>query len=280
MFDPNALLVTQWQQGYRFIQDGKRFIAETPFSHLDGDPLEIFLEPRDSTILITDLGTTIGRLKRQRVSLSAPWREQAIRTVKATFGMDGRDGVLEADVEPSKLIEGLSGFIAGVLMISALAFRERREQVASEFPEEVFHFVEEHTQHLQPRIVRNWFQEKIDPQGTYTVDVAVLHNGDRRFVFAITSEHRCLTAAVTCYFLRFRQQLPFRSLAVFEAFSEIAPKESERIIGAADVVAPSLLGDRDKIEEFLLSSPPPPSVADRPPPGSNPPRRLVSLDPD
>lgn len=120
----SALVQAQTVESYQLIPDGKRLVAVTPFVHLDGDPVEVFVEQRGEQLVITDLGQTVARLYRDRVPLNTAWREQAIRTIRATFEVESDDGALVAYAQPSALLSRISAFVSAVLMISSLTFRE------------------------------------------------------------------------------------------------------------------------------------------------------------
>lgn len=234
----------------RLVEEGmNRYRVLTPFRFDDGDHLVIVLKKEEEGWVLTDEAHTFMHLTYDidEKDLLRGTRQKIIANTLSMFSVGDRDGELALAVPDERYGDALFSFTQALLKITDVKFLSR-ERARSTFVEDLRALLAD----VVPGDRRSfdWYDERRDPQGHYTVDCRV--NGMKRplFVHALTSDAK--TRDTTIALLQYEKWgLPHRSLAIFEDQESINRKVLARFSDVADKQFSSLTANRERIQIYL-----------------------------
>lgn len=199
-----------------------------PFYHEDGDMLDIFLVPNgDSGYLITDYGMTLMKLS-YTFDIETPYRQRILNQIINENEAVLIDDSIELNVDKKYLYDGVMRFIQIVSKVGSLAYL-KREFVKNMFYEDLTELVNEMFSEYKPIERFN----PIEGREELVVDYFLKHKNRNFFMFGVRDSYKAREATIAC--LEFQKaNLPFTSIIVHSAISELPKADLARITNAAD----------------------------------------------
>lgn len=226
-----------------------RFLVLTPFRFEDGDHFVIALKWENERWILTDEASTLMHLSYwlDDKALESGNRREIIDNSLSSYSVENREGELIIPVVEGRFGDALFNFIQALTKVTDVSFLSR-ERVQSTFLEDFREFLKANVQ--PERLEFDWTDRVNDPKGIYVVDARINHMKRPLFVYALPNNEKVSVATIAL--LTFEKwHIPFRSLAIFEDQTSIAPKPLARFSDVADKQFSSLEGNRPRIKQYL-----------------------------
>jgi hypothetical protein len=114
----------------------------TPFLDRHNDRIQIYLQPVEHGLRLTDDGYVIGDLESSGCGLDSPQRRFMLKTILAGFGVREENGELVVDATEQNFPKKKHALLQAMLAVNDM-FMTSKHRVASLFVEDVTQFLEE-----------------------------------------------------------------------------------------------------------------------------------------
>jgi hypothetical protein len=115
----------------------------TPFLDRHNDRLQIYVQPTERGLRLTDDGYILGDLEACGCAIETPQRRQLLQVMLAGFGVQQRAGELTVESSVDEFPRKKHALVQAMLAVNDL-FLTAKKSVAHLFLEDVAHFLEEH----------------------------------------------------------------------------------------------------------------------------------------
>lgn len=216
-------------------------VIMTPYYHLDGEHLNLYIREDHKGLRLSDLGLTFMKFAAAGFDYTADARWRILARILGAYGVTEDEGELILYSSKNSIIADFANYLQGLSKVQDLTFTER-PRIKSFLVEDVESIVRK----VFPtrEINTKWTHPTFDPQRLYLVDTLVNGLQTPLFIFAINSVSRCKDAVITCLYYEINKY-KFKSLSILEhqrvapqkdvkklreVRSEIIPKYDERVI--------------------------------------------------
>ena len=177
-------------------------------------------------------------------------RQKIISNALSVFRVEDHGGELTLKIPDEQYGDGLYSFVQALLKITDISYLSR-ERARSTFIEDFRTFFADSVP--EERMTLEWHHPQYDPQGMHVVDCHINGMSSPLFVHALTSDGK--TRDATIALLQFEKwEVPFHSMAIFEDQETISRKVLARFSDVCEKQFSNLMGNRDRIKQFLKST--------------------------
>lgn len=239
-------------QQVRLLQEGvERYRVFTPFLLDGGDHLAIVLKKEEGNWVLSDEAHTFMRLTYDidEADLLRGTRYKIIIDALSMFNVEDRGGELILPLEEDNYGHALFSFVQALLKVTNVSWISR-EYIRSIFKETLLAFVREIVPSKQRTL--GWFNEELDPDGTYSVDCYVEGSKPPILIHALSNDNNTRDATIALHQFE-KWEMEFHSLAIFEDQESINRKVLARFTDIGHKQYSSFNGNRDRIQKYLSS---------------------------
>lgn len=229
-------------------EGNKRFVVSTPFRFEDGDHFVIVLKPENGGWILTDEANTLMHLSYEMDDdITDGNRGEIVANSLAGFSVENRSGELVIPVAEERFGDALFSFVQALTKVTDVSFLSR-ERVASTFMEDFKAFLRSKVP--EDRLRFDWFDERHDPVGKYTVDARINRMRRPLFVYALQGDAKVRDATISL--LTFEKwKLPFQSMAIFENQESVARPALAKFTDVCEKAYSSLEDNKDRIAAYI-----------------------------
>lgn len=218
----------------------------TPFSHPDGDMIDVFLSMEtDGKFLIQDLGTTIMRLSYD-FDIDSKNKRKVFNEIITNYQIKELKNNLYIESSENDLFPNVMQLIQVIIKVSDLNFL-KRETVKSLFYEYFDKFIFDKFKDILP--IKDWYPE-FDNEKLYPSPYALVSKDKAICLFPIGSDEKCNETIITVQHYESHNFKP-ETIAVFENQEFISRKPLARLSNVVGKQFASLDGNQERIEETV-----------------------------
>ena len=211
----------------------------------DGDHFVIILRrDLDRGWVLSDEGHTLMHLSYSGVDLDRGTRAKVIDHTLSAHGVTNQQGELRLHVPDNSFGDALFTFVQAIAAVSATTLWTR-ERVDNAFRDDARNLLHEVVG--EPRLIEEFVDRDIDPDGTYPADYLVRGVHDH-LVFVVATEHQCNQATITSHFYESKKRR-VRSVVLFEDQTQISRRSVAQLSNVVGKQFAHL--DRDRIKRYF-----------------------------
>jgi len=225
-----------------------RYVVLSPFTFEDGDLFKIILQKDGDAWYLTDEGHTLMHLSYDELDLDTGRRSELLSHALKRYYLENDDGEIKGKIENNDFGNTLYSFIQGIQRIVDLEYTSTGT-VATLFMEDFRVFLKEKIK--QPKEF-DYIYSKYDSKGVYSVDCRIDMPKIPIHIFGATTNDKCKTIALTCYYLR-EHGFKFFSIAIFENQDDISSKVLTQINDSIDKPFSSLDYAKKRLPDLIDS---------------------------
>lgn len=239
----------------RIVTEGQdRFHIFTPFRFNDGDRYVIILKKKDNEWILSDEAHTFMHISyRLDIDyLSEGTRSEIIDTVKNEFFIEEDDGELFIKIRNEGYGHALFNFLQAISKIYDTLYLSR-DRVISAFIEDLKDTIQEIIP--QDKVISNWHDPNLDPEGKYAVDYKIDGGNVPVFVFALNSNKKIDDATITILWYE-QKGVKFYSIGMYENQEKNSRKSVARFTDVSSRSFSTLSGNTERFEKTLIEQSP------------------------
>src|ERR1700741_3912177 len=235
----------------RIIKEGvDRYKIFSPFEFEDGDRLVIVIKKLRGKYVLTDEGHTYMHLSYDNdiSTFEKGTRAKIISSVISNFNLKEEQGSLIHELQDENdWGNSFYNYVQALIKITDVNYLSR-ERVKSTFIEDFKNFLSVKLPHN--RIIFDYHDKKIDPDGKYKVDCKLNQMEKPLFIYGISNDDKCRDTTITL--MQFEKLgVHYRSLAIFEDQEQINRKVLSRFSDICEKQFSSLNSNKERIEKYL-----------------------------
>jgi len=156
---------------FRCEQQDSLLSVTTPFTYPDGDDIELFLENRNNTLILSDMGETLRYLDTYMLDVTSTSKRKSIinDVVKSHNLLFERGEIFAVIKTESRLLDAIINMSQAIIRISDLLYTTRSQSLAA-FEEEFKSFLDEHRFNYEENFVVDTTSYQ------YTFEFAIIQN--------------------------------------------------------------------------------------------------------
>ncbi|MCC6126393.1 MAG: DUF1828 domain-containing protein [Pirellulales bacterium] len=235
-------------------EDNDRIAVYTPFMYQDGDHVSFAVARDAATSLwhLTDDGDVLTHASYSGINLLASDRVSRFRETVQFYGLRERRGELWMPIENDAFGDAFFTFTQACLDIVQLTKMppERKERTPVNLRSFLRMLITQTIPHAE--VVEKWYDETLDQERVYPVDLRIRGKNKPLFVYEITSDRHCLTSTVSCLHHKLLKQSDFIGVAIFDDEESIPRLARIPLVEAVDKHYSSQ-SQTEEIKELLLT---------------------------
>jgi hypothetical protein len=219
-----------------------------PYYYPDGDIYEIFIEKKESILIIQDYGLTLMKMSYD-TDVDTDSKQELIKKIITENQMQFDDGNIFVVSDKQFLLPNLMSILDTISKLSALVLLNIKR---SKNP-----FYEELAQFLSTQFIDFGFEKKYTPeQVPFAEDYFAPHAITKTnsalpiCIFPIANNDRCDQVTITVQHYTLNKFKPLM-IGIYENMEEITPKKSSKVTNLIDKQFSFLHRNEDNISEYI-----------------------------
>ena len=209
-----------------------------PLYHEDGDMVDIFLEDRNGSIRISDMGMTLMRLS-YSYDIDTVNKERIFHRILSENHVCEENGNLYIDTDLGSLYPTILQFSQTIAKVANMRLY-KREVIQNLFYELLAEFVDEKLGQYNPRPHFIPIAQRDELEVDFTLEM----KPHPVYLFGVKDSAKARLVTISCLEFQ-RANLPFTSFAVHEDFDSLTRRDRNLITSAADKQYTSLADFRE-----------------------------------
>jgi hypothetical protein len=226
--------------------NGEKMISSA-MTYPDGDHILAYWNKYDGVYEFTDYGETIGRFRREGLTLS-PSRNKHIALLQERFGFRYDDDAISLAIDEQHPGKSFLLFCEVTSLISSIEYSSSSD--SSETFKNQVHEVLIRRLPNNNFIHRNWNDKILDNEKLWQVDFRIESESSQKHVFAVSSGARINFISAAEKFYRI-ENVRCPTLAVVNDDLALGRKETERLRQSSDRVIAGLNGNEEKLIDWI-----------------------------
>lgn len=220
----------------------------TPMFYPNGDSINLYFRRDGKRLFASDEGTTFDVIADGPAGVPDD-RRRIIKAIcnRTEVEFDGTE--IRKPLRQSTIAEDCLVLCQAISTISGLYYQQERTE-RSKLPREIERVLK-HRVKSKREYVRNWRDQRHDPDGAFKVDYHFNGQLPARNLFYVTTGNKALLVTAVVHFLR-SHGIKVPTLSVVDHAARIEQRQLERLQFASEDIVFGLKGHEKKIVKFAL----------------------------
>jgi hypothetical protein len=198
-----------------------------PLYHEDGDMVDIFIEEKNSTLILSDFGMTLMRLS-YSYEIDTPNKESIFQRILSENRLEEENGIIKFVSKKDTLYSDIMHVTQAYMKIGSMRFF-KREVIESLFYELLNETITKELIDFKPKASVLPIPERDDLEADYEFSP----NGHPVYLFGVKDAAKARLATISCLEYQ-KANLKFRSFIVHDDFEKLSRKDRSRLTNACD----------------------------------------------